>query len=190
MMLIIRASPFSSCGKNLAKHRYDQKDDQFGSSVTRLLIFVFTNFLVPFIKQTLWNSCLKFLVEPHYERNDDQFAKYSQTHWDHCFQEVFCWISSEWHFRLLSVKFLLNQITTHKMASLENIVTRLRIIVLCYSYCAYHQNDTLELSPWNCDLTPLWRKWWPICKILSHTLKSSFPFIYLVLIVRATLWSC
>ena len=34
----------------------------------------------------------------------------------------------------------------HKMASLVNIVTRLRIIVLCFSYCAYHQNDTLELS--------------------------------------------
>ena len=29
------------------------------------------------------------------------------------------------------------------MASLENIVTRLRIIVLCYSYSAYQQNDTL-----------------------------------------------
>ena len=31
------------------------------------------------------------------------------------------------------------------MASLENIVTPLRIIVLCYSYSAYHQNETLEL---------------------------------------------
>ena len=28
------------------------------------------------------------------------------------------------------------------MASLENIATRLRIIVLCYLYSAYHQNDT------------------------------------------------
>ena len=148
------------------------------------------SFLVPFMKQTLWNSDLKILVKPHYERNDDQFPKYSQTLWDHRSKEVFCWWSSEWHFGLLTVKFLLNQITTHKMASLVNIVTRLRIIVLCFSYCAYHQNDTLELSLWNCHLTPLWRKWWPICKILSHALNSSFLFIYLVLIVRATLWSC
>ena len=46
-------------------------------------------------------------------------------------------------FGVFTVKFLLNQFTTHKMASLEeNIVTRLRIIVLCYSYSAYHQSDT------------------------------------------------
>ena len=126
------------------------------------------------MKQTLWNSYLKILVKPHYERNHDQFPKYSQTLREHRSHEVFCWWASEWHFGLLTVKFLLNQITTHKMASLENIVTRLRIIVLCYSYCAYHQNDTLELSPWICHLTPLWRKWWPICKILPHALKSSF----------------
>ena len=129
---------------------------------------------MPFIKQTLWNSYLKILVKPHYERNHEQFPKYSQTLRDHRSHEVFCWWASEWHFGLLTVKFLLNQITTHKMASLENIVARLRIIVLCYSYCAYHQNDTLELSPWNCHLTPLWRKWWPICKILPYALKSSF----------------
>ena len=129
---------------------------------------------MPFIKQTLWNSYLKILVKPHYERNHDLFAKYSETLRDHRSQEVFSWWSSEWHFGLLTVKFLLNQITTHKMASLKNIATRLTIIVLCYSCCDYHQNDTFELSPWICHLTPLWRKWWPICKILSHALKSSF----------------
>ena len=31
----------------------------------------------------------------------------------------------------LTVNFLVNQITTHKMATLKNTVTRLRIIVLC-----------------------------------------------------------
>ena len=59
------------------------------------------------------------------------------------------------------------------MAALENIVTRLWIIVVCYSYSAYDENDTLELLPWNYHLTPLWRKRWPICKILSHFSKSS-----------------
>ena len=144
---------------------------------------------MPFIKQTRWNSYFKFLVEPHYERNDDQLAKYSQTLRDHRLQKEFCWWSSEWHFGLLIVKFLLNQITTHKMASLENVDTCLKIIVLCYSYCAYHQNDTFELLLLNCLLAPLGRKWWPICKILPHALKSSFSFIYLVLIIRATLWN-
>ena len=33
------------------------------------------------------------------------------------------------------------------MVSLENIVTRLTIIVFFYSYSAYHQNQTLELLP-------------------------------------------
>ena len=86
--------------------------------------------------------------------------------------------------------FFHNQITIYKMASLKNIVTSLKIIVLCYSYCAYDENDTFELQPWNCPLAPLWLKWWPICKILSYALKSSFSFIYLVLIIRATLGSC
>ena len=87
------------------------------------------------------------------------------------------------HFGVLTVKFLLNQITTEKMASLENIVTSLRIIILCNSYSAYHQNDAVELLPWNCQLTLLWRKRYPICKILSHASKLSFSFTYLVLIV-------
>ena len=50
-------------------------------------------------------------------------------------------------FGIFTVTFLLNQITTHKKASLKNIVTRLIIIFLCYSYSAYHQNETLELLP-------------------------------------------
>ena len=50
-------------------------------------------------------------------------------------------------FGIFTVTFLLNQITTHKKASLKNIVTRLIIIFLCYSYSACHQNETLELLP-------------------------------------------
>ena len=80
-------------------------------------------------------------------------------------------------FGVLTVKFLLNQITTHKMASLESIVANLRIIVLCYSYSAYHQNDNVELLPWNCQLTPLCRKRYPICKILSHAPNYRFHLV-------------
>ena len=180
---------------------------------------------MPFIKPTFFNCYFKILVEPRYKGNDDQFAKYCQTPRNHRFQEVFCCWSTERRFGALTAKFAPNsivaqnmanlqntvtgllftvfcwsicahhvsnilQVTTHKMASLENIVTRLRIVVLCYSSSAYHQNYTLELLPWNCLATPLWRKRWPICIILSHASKSSFSFSYLVLIVWATLWSC
>ena len=36
---------------------------------------------------------------------------------------------------------------TPKMASLENTVTRLTILVPSKSYAAYYNNDTLELLP-------------------------------------------
>jgi len=94
------------------------------------------------------------------------------------------------HFGVLILKFLLNQISTHNMASLENIITRLRIMVLCSSYSAYQQSDTLKLLPWNCHWSPVWRKRWQIIKILSHASKSPFLFFCSVLIVLATLWSC
>ena len=109
------------------------------------------SFLVPFIKQTLWNSCLKILVEPHYERNHDQFAKYSQTLWDHGSKEGFCWWLSEWHFGLLTVKFLLTQITTHKMASFGKYCHtpqnhRSLLILLCLRSEQHFGAFTVKLS--------------------------------------------
>ena len=142
------------------------------------------------IRATFWSSYYKIRAEPHSGLKCGQFAKHSHRPFIHRFPLVYLCVSCKQHFGVLPVKFLLNQITTHKMTSLEKVVTRLRIIVLCYSYSAYHEKDTLELLPWNCNLTPLWRKRWPICKILSHALKSSFSFSYLVLIFWATLWSC
>ena len=107
------------------------------------------------IRATFWSSYYKIRAEPHSGPNYGQFAKHSHRPFIHRFPLVYLCVSCKQHFGVLTVKFLLNQITTHKMASLENIVTSLRIIVLCYSYSAYHQNDTLELSPRNCHLTPL-----------------------------------
>ena len=118
-----------------------------------------------------------------------QFARHCHRPFIERFSLVYLCVSCKQHFGVLPVKFLLNQITTHKMASLENIVTRLRIIVVCYSYSAYHQNDTLELLPWNCHLTPLWRKRWPICKILSHASELSFSSSYFLVIFKVTFWS-
>jgi len=64
------------------------------------------------------------------------------------------------------------------MAKLENIGTRLRIIIFFYSYSAYNQNVTLELLPWICHLTPLRPKRWPISKILSHAFELTFSSSY------------
>ena len=159
------------------------------STATRLSMFVFhLVFWCLSSKRHFATLTLKFLLNPNTKETMPNFS----TPRNHRFKEVFCCWSSErrfgalnvsfihrfslvylcvsckQHFGVVIVKFLLNQITTHKIASLENIVTRLRIIVLCYSYSAYHQNHTLELLPRNCHLTPLWRKRWPIFKILSH----------------------
>ena len=122
-------------------------------------------------------------AKTHCGQKYGQFLKHSHRPFIHRFPLVYLCVSCKQHFGVLTVKFLLNQITTYKMASLESIVTSLRTIGLCYSYSAYHQNDTMELLPWNCQLTPLWRKRYPICKILSHASELSFLFSYLVLIV-------
>ena len=74
-----------------------------------------------------------------------QFETHCHRPLIHRFPLLSLCVSCKQHFGVLTVKFVLKEITTHKMAGLENIVTRLRIIVLCYSYSAYNQNDTLEL---------------------------------------------
>ena len=65
MMLIIRASPLSSCSKNLAKPRYDQKDDQFASTVTRPLnLRIYLVFWRLSTIRHFGTHTLKFLLNP------------------------------------------------------------------------------------------------------------------------------
>ena len=204
-LLIIRASIWSPCGKNLADPCYYQKDDQFAKychtplnprfhlvfrclSSNRHFGTVTLKFLLnPVTKETMTNlqNTVKRLGIIVFSNSivAQNMANLQNTVTGLLFT-VFCWSICAHH-----VSNIL-QVTTHKMHSLENIVTRLRIVVLCYSSSAYHHNYTLELLPWNCLSTPLWRKRWPICIILSHVSKSWFSFSYLVLIVWATLWSC
>ena len=47
--------------------------------------------------------------------------------------------------QLLLSLIVVNQITTRKMRTLINTVTRLRSIVLCWYNCAFHQHQTLKL---------------------------------------------
>ena len=91
------------------------------------------------ITATFWSFYYKNHTEPHCGPKYGQFAKHSHRPFIHRFPLVSLCVSRKQHFGVLTVKFLHNQITIHKMASLENIVTRLRTIVLCYSYSAYHQ---------------------------------------------------
>ena len=122
------------------------------NTVKRLGIIVFRCVLLLIIRATFWSSYCEIRAQPHCRPKYGPFSKHCQRPFIHRFPLLYLCVSCKQHFGVLPVKFLLNQITTHKMASLENIVTSLRIIVLCYSYSAYHQNDSLELLPWNCHL--------------------------------------
>ena len=71
--------------------------------------------------------------------------KFSHTPLNHRFYSFIQWLSSERHFRALSVKFSLNRITAQKVTTLQNTVRRLIIIVPSFSYDAYNQSVTFKL---------------------------------------------
>ena len=141
-MPFIKPTVWNSYFKILFEPHYEGNDESnaskssFSGSVLLLII-----------RATVWSSYCEIRAEPHCGSKYGQFAKHCHRPFLHRFPLVYLCVSCKQHFGVLTVKFLLNQITTHKMASLENIVTRLRIIVFCYSNSAYHQNDTLELLP-------------------------------------------
>ena len=105
-----------------------------------------------FILASLLSFYSKNVAEPRYDEKDDQFADAShasQSHASHTplnlrIHLVFWCFLLNRHFGTLTC---LNPITNQTMTNLQNIVTRLRIIVLSYSYSAYHQNDTLKVLP-------------------------------------------
>ena len=81
---------------------------------------------------------IKFATNPTVAQNMANFQNTVTGLFFPRFPLVYLCVSCKQHFGVFTVKFLLNQITIHKMASLENIVANLRIMVLCYSYSAYH----------------------------------------------------
>ena len=136
--------------------------------------------LLLIIRAPFWSSYCEIPAEPHCAKNMANF---------HRFPLVYLRVSCNQHSGVFTEKFLRNQITTHKMASLKDIVTRLRIIVHCYSYSAYHQNDTLKHLLRNCHLTLFRPRRLQISKILSHASESSLSSSYLVLSIIVTFWS-
>ena len=150
------------------------------NTVRHLKIILFSLFFLLIIRASIWRPYDKNLAKPCY----------CQTPLTLRFHLVFWCLSSNRHFGTLTLKFLLNRITKETITNLQNTVKRLGIIVFRKCFAADHQSDILELLLLNSRRTPLWRKRWSICKILSHASKSSFSFSYLVLIVWATLCSC
>ena len=150
------------------------------NTVRHLKIILFSLFFLLIIRASIWRPYDKKLAKPCY----------CQTPLTLRFHLVFWCLSSNRHFGTLTLKFLLNRITKETITNLQNTVKRLGIIVFRKCFAADHQSDILELLLLNSRRTPLWRKRWSICKILSHASKSSFSFSYLVLIVWATLCSC
>ena len=150
------------------------------NTVRHLKIILFSLFFLLIIRASIWRPYDKNLAKPCY----------CQTPLTLRFHLVFWCLSSNRHFGTLTLKFLLNRITKETITNLQTTVKRLGIIVFRKCFAADHQSDILELLLLNSRRTPLWRKRWSICRILSHASKSSFSFSYLVLIVWATLCSC
>ena len=171
-LLVIMASIWMPYGKNLADPRQHQKDDQFAKyshtplSLRFHLVFwclssnphfgpITLKFLLnPITKETMTNlqNTIKRLGIIVFWKS---FANDHQSDIQNFYYKIraepncgpkYGQFPTHSH-KPFSVKFLPNQITTHKMARFENIVKSLGITVLFYSYSAYNQNDTVELLP-------------------------------------------
>ena len=149
----------------------------------------FQRVLLLIIRETFGSSYSENGAQHHFGLKYGKFAKHCHRRFIHRFPLVYLCVLCKQQFGVFTEKFLVNEITTPKMASLENIVTRLIIIVLCYSYSAYHQNDTLKDFLRNCHLTPLRPKRFQIFKLHSHASESSLLSSYLVLSIIITFWS-
>ena len=185
-MLFIKPTFLNCYFKILVEPDYDGNDDQFAKYCQTLRNHRFQGVLLLIIRATFWSSYSENGAKHHFGLKYGQFAKHCHRRFIHRFLLVYLCVLCKQKFGVFSEKFLVNEITTHKMASLENIVTRLIIIVLCYSYSAYHQNDTLKDLPRNCHLTPLRPKRFQISKLHSHASESSLLSSYLVLSIIIT----
>ena len=188
-MLFIKPTFLNCYFKILVEPDYDGNDNQFAKYCQTLRNHRFQGVLLLIIRATFWSSYSENGAKHHFGLKYGQFAKHCHRRFIHRFPLVYLCVLCKQKFGVFSEKFLVNEITTHKMASLENIVTRLTIIVLCYSYSAYHQNDTLKDLPSNCHLTPLRPKRFQISKLHSHASESSLLSSYLVLSIIITFWS-
>ena len=121
-----------------------RKITNFQNTVRRLKIILPSLLFLLIIRASIRRPYGKNLADPRYDQKDDQFAKYCHTPLNLRFHLVFSFLSSNRHFRTLTLKFLLNPITKETMTYLQNTVKRLEIIVFWKSFSNDHQSDILE----------------------------------------------
>ena len=114
------------------------------NTVSRLIIIVLSLFFLLIIRASIWRPYGKNLADPRYDQKDDQFAKYCHTPLNLRFHLFFLFLSSNGHYRTLTLKFFLNPIMKETMTYLQNTVKRLGIIVFRKSFANDHQSDILE----------------------------------------------
>ena len=114
------------------------------NTVGRLKTILLSLFFLLIIRTSIWRHYGKNLADPRYDQKDDQFAKYCHTPLNLRFHLFFWFLSSNGHFRTLTLKFLLNPIMKETMTYLQNTVKRLGIIVFRKSFANDHQSDILE----------------------------------------------
>ena len=142
------------------------------------------------IRASLLSSYGKNVAKLHYEPKYPQFAKIFYTSLNVRVDLVFQCFSSQSHFRAVTVKILLNPITAHKTANLQNNVGRLIIIILSFSYNSYLQSVTFKLLWQKCRQTPKPKpKVKKFNKTILHVSKSSFSPFFVVFSIIVTFWS-
>ena len=109
------------------------------NTVRRLKKILLSLLFLLIIRTSIWRHYGKNLAKPRYDQKDDQFAKYCHTPLNLRIYLVFWCLSLNHHFGTYTIKFLGDPIIKETMFNLQNTVKRLGIIVLCYSYSAYHQ---------------------------------------------------
>ena len=114
------------------------------NTVSRLIIIVLSLSFLLIIRASSWRPYGKNLADPRYDQKDDQFAKYCHTPLILRFHLFFLFLSSNGHYRTLTLKIFLNPIMKETMTYLQNTVKRLGIIVFRKSFANDHQSDILE----------------------------------------------
>ena len=114
-------------------------------AVRRFIIILLSLFFFLIIRASIWSPYGKNLPDPRQDQKDDQYARYCHTPFNLRIHLVLLFLSSNQHFRTLTLKFLFNPITKETMTNLQNTVERLGIIVFRKCFAADHQSAVLEL---------------------------------------------
>ena len=136
-LLIIRASIWSPYGKNVAKPRQDQKDDQCAKYChTPLNLRIHLVFWCLSSNRHFGTLTLRFLLNP--------ITKETMTNLQNTLKRLGIIVFSKHFAGALTVKFAPNSIVTQNMANLQNTLTGLLFTVFRWSICAYHVSNILE----------------------------------------------